>query len=531
MSARRITGRHFLLDGPGATVDVAADAASAVSERLRRGLDTLKWWVEPKIRAHASSVSISVPCPSDVTDAAADLLDWAALDGPDDELDDVARRAERLVEPAYRRLVEAYPGQVFDGEGLVTVGSGVHARSFRWADLPDPASLGPVGDVPMVGVTGTNGKTTTTRLLAHLAESAGLRAGRTSSTGSYVGDRMLEAGDCTGPGAARAVLRHPEVQFAALETARGGMLRRGLVRDGFGAVVLTNVTQEHLGEWGVDDLDTMARVKLVLAGGLRRGGVLVVPASTALSAPIHRALPAFRAGRPDVKVRTFGHTADADAWADATHLHVDGGRVPLSDVPLTLDGTCRHNVENVLAATLAALAVGIPAAAISLGLRTLRASVRDNPGRMNRWRLPNGALVVLDFAHTPDGLRRVAETVRAWPRRCHALLLGQAGDRSDVDLRALAIEGLGMRPERIVVKDVTGRLYGRQPGEVPAILASALRSQGVVASRILVRPDEISGVKTALAGVGPDDVVVLLIHETLAAAARVLGDLGAVEVG
>jgi len=529
VSARRITGRTLLLDGPGAIAEVPTDALRDVLLRLHRGMSALGWSVEPVWRHHRAGSSIGLRSPPDQVRATADLLDWAIDGGDDDDLDDVRWRARRDDNPRLRALFQAFPGLVFEGEDLVTVGLGRFARSFSRDALPPPAALHPVRGIPRVCVTGTNGKTTTTRLLAHLATAAGHLAGRTSSDAVVIGEETVERGDWTGPGATRRVLRDPRVTFAALETARGGVLRRGLAVDGADVAVLTNVTPDHGGEWGIDDLTVMARAKFVVADGLRRGGTLVVPA---VSGPIHTVLPSFRKRRPDVVVQTFASTPrPADCWADDGHLHVGDGRVPLSEIPLTFGGTARHNVENVQCAVLAGLAAGIPAGAISRGLRTFRPSVADNPGRMNTYRLPNGALAVIDFAHNEDGVKRIVDTVRRWPRARRTLLIGQAGDRTDAEIARMGAAAAPLQPHRVVLKEVGKRLYGRSEGEVPALMRQGLIAGGVSPARIEgPTADEALGVRAAVAGASPDDVIVLLLHETLAAAVGILEEHGAVSV-
>jgi cyanophycin synthetase len=532
-AARRITGRHLLLDGPGAVLDVPHDDAARVLGRARFALEALGWPVDARLRVHRAAVTVGVHAPVDGVDAAVTLLEWA--DGDDPDAQEVLDRWARTADPAFRRLYTAFPGLVFEGEGLVTVGHGRFSRSWPRDRVPAPSEVGQPRGVPIVTITGTNGKTTTTRVVAHCVECAGLTAGRTSSDAVVIGQDTVERGDWTGPGAARRVLRDPRVDVAVLETARGGILRRGLVLDGADVAVLTNVTPEHLGEWGVDDLETMAWTKLALARGLRPGGTLIVPAPTPGSAPIFHVLPRLRAAHPELQIRTFASRPvpgfAADAWADDVHLHVGGGAVRLDEIPITFGGTARHNVENAMCAALAALALGLPADAVARGLRTFRPSVADNPGRMNTFRMPSGALVVLDFAHNADGLKRITETVRRWPRSGRILLIGQAGDRTDEDLIAMAAEALPLQPRRIILKDVTKRLYGREEGEVPAILRRTLLERGYP-PHLLVgpTPDELTGVHLAVRDAGPDDVVVLLIHETLVGAVGVLEQYGAVPV-
>lgn len=529
--ARRIGGRHLLLDGCGAAVDVRPEDVDSVVATAKRGLERLGWSGAPALHRHAQAVTVAIPAPPDGADVAVDLLDWAIGGGDDVGLDEIAESAPDRMNPRYRALVEAFPGLVFEGEDLVTIGHGAHARSHPPDELPTVEEAGTPRGVPMVWITGTNGKTTTTRLLAALASAAGLTVGRTSSDGVVIGEETVERGDWTGPGATRRVLRDPRVQFAALETARGGILRRGLALDGADVAIVTNVTPEHLGEWGVDDLDTMARAKLVLAKGLRRGGTLIVPA---VSPPLAHVLPEILRERPDLRVLNFASVPRLprpDGWADAKYLHIGDDRVPLDEIPITFNGTARHNVENALCATLAALAIGIPGDAISRGLRAFHPTVAENPGRMNTFRLPNGALAVLDFAHSPDGLARIAETIRRWPRSRRTLLIGQAGDRSDQDLHDFGAQAGLLSPHRVVLKEVTKRLYGRSLGEVPRHLLRGLVDGGVPANHIVGHaPDELTGVKMALHGATRDDVIVLLLHETLLDVVTILRELGAEEV-
>ncbi len=530
--SRAIHGRHLLLDGPGAIAEVDHDDAMRVIHRIKQGLAALGMGGSPVFRAHQKGASVGIEATHDLVEPAVDLLEWATSHDAVEELESVARRIERLRNPPLRALFNAFPGLVVEGEDLVTVGHGRHARSFRPFALPQPHELGQVRGIPIVTITGTNGKTTTTRLLARIAQCAGHTVGRTSSDGVVIGDDFVERGDWTGPGAARLVLRDSRVTFAALETARGGILRRGLVLDGADVAAITNVTPEHLGEWGIDDVLSMARAKLVLARGLKRGGTLIVPA---VSAPLAAVLPEVLKDRPDIVVRTFhgsplsGRRAP-DGWSDGSFLHFGDSVVPVADIPITFGGTAKHNVENALVATLAALAVGLPGEAISRGLRTFRPSVDANPGRMNTFRLPNGALAVIDFAHNPDGVRRIAEAIRGWPRKYRTLLIGQAGDRRDEEIIDMARTALLLAPQRFVLKDVTDRLYGREPGEVPRLMWNTLRAAGVPAQRIDVTADETTGVRVALRGATHDDVVVLLIHETLNAAVEILREQGAVEV-
>ncbi len=299
-SVRRITGRHPFLDGAGALLELQDAPLRLILARLTEGIRRLGWPGEPVVRPHGNGVSVGVRSPSDLIRIAVDLVEWARDDGSEEELQYIVDRAARRQDLPLRAILEAFPDRAFIGEDLLTVGLGRHSRSWSLDDpLPPVEALGAPLRVPTVLLTGTNGKTTTTRLLAHLVMAAGLTPGWSSSGGVLIADQMVERGDWTGPGAARRVLRDPRTDIAILETARGGILRRGLAVDGADVAVLTNVTPDHLGEWGVDSLADMARVKLTIAESLRHGGTLIVPAR---SPPIWSVLPDLLRRRPDLRV-------------------------------------------------------------------------------------------------------------------------------------------------------------------------------------------------------------------------------------
>ena len=523
---RCILGPHPLMDSPGAIAEIPLHRAEHTLNRLNQARKLLSWGPEPVLRRHRQGVTLALPSPPDLVDPAADLLEWAA--GDDEELDWVVRRIRRAESPALRSILHTFPDAAFSGDGLLTVGLGKHARSWP-LDGPLPALNHPsqVARVPTAMITGTNGKTTTTRLLAQIVRSSGRIPGASTSGGVVIGEDRVEPGDWTGPGGARRVLRDPRVDVALLETARGGILRRGLAIQGHDVAVLTNVTPDHIGEWGVDSLEEMAAVKLIIADALRKGGTLVVPAQ---SEPIWAVLPALLKRRPDIRVQRFSSVGPAEAWSDGRFVIHGDARIPIAEIPITFSGTARHNVENVLAALLAALALGIPGQAINQGLRAFRPSTADNPGRMNCFRLPSGAIVVLDVAHSPDAMQRIVETVKHWPQTRRTLLLGQTGDRPDSDMRDLAIAGTAFGG-RILLKEMPTKLFDRRPGDVSRLMAAALRSVHYPEHLMYGPfPTEEAGIRRALQGLGREDVAILLIHESLVTAVELLQQAGAVPV-
>jgi UDP-N-acetylmuramyl tripeptide synthase len=312
------------------------------------------------------------------------------------------------------------------------------------------------------------------------------------------------------------------VDFAVLETARGGLLRRGLAVGGAEVAVVTNISDDHFGEYGIDDLDTMADAKLSIAAGVRPGGTLVVNAGCA---PLMRGVERLRAQRPDLVVVTFA--APDDPAAPGAALLLDGTPLlAVSEIPLTLGGLAAHNVENALAAACAAHAVGLPRTAIAEALRVFSPVPADSPGRTNLLRAcaaANGADVLLDFAHNPDGLARLAPAVTRWPARRRLLVFGTSGDRTDAIIDALGAVAAELRCDRYVVKELPGHLRGRAPGQVPDRLHAALRARGIPESAIVRAADDLDATEQALAWAREGDLVVLLVHEDTE---RVLTRLG-----
>ena len=411
-------------------------------------------------------------------------------------------RAEALA----RAVVEVVDGLTLEPVDALV---GRAALAVVGAD-PGPAPHLPHRRIPVVSITGTNGKTTTTRLLAHVCRTAGLSTGWTSTDGVYVDGVLIEAGDWSGPGGARLVLAQP-VDVAVLETARGGLLLRGMGVAWNDVSVVTNVSADHLGLQGIDTLDQLAEVKAVVTRVTRASGWVVLNGED----------PRVFAMRTESKARPWVFAVSPDSPAVRQALN-EGGRaatvldgdvvllgvtsddpvhlLPVVDIPVTLAGLSPHNVANALAATAAAGALGLSQEAIVAGLRTFVPDATTNPGRMNVFDV-EGVIVVLDFAHNAEGLDallRVARGLRL-PAAVVRLALSGAGDRRDEDLVELGSiaaqqfdEVIAVRSERYLrgrsleevqqLFDEGAGLVGRPPfeprdGEVAALAALLTRSQ------------------------------------------------------
>jgi cyanophycin synthetase len=404
-----------------------------------------------------------------------------------------------------------------------TLGGGDGARTWPLSQLPrtDAIDWTALHDIPVALVTGSNGKTTTVRLIAAMLRAHGLRCAWTCTDGLFFDGTRLDAGDYSGPGGAREVLRHPQAQAAVLETARGGLLRRGLALDRAEVAVITNISVDHFGEYGIHDLDGLADTKLIVARALHGASPLVLNADDevlARRAPRDATLAWF--ALEHAHPRLLEHRGRGGATCGIGDgillLHAHGITQPLGPVdamPLSFDGSARYNLANIAAAALAAAALGIAPWTIARVLASFGRERGDNPGRLQHWNL-DGVAVFVDYAHNVDGLRgllQVATTQRARHGRL-GLLLGQAGNRGDAEIRELADVVAEFAPERVVLKDLVRMLRGRAPGTVPTLLRAALQQRGFDDETVHLCLDETQAAQELLGWARAGDVVVLPLH-------------------
>jgi cyanophycin synthetase len=369
--------------------------------------------------------------------------------------------------------------------------------------------------IPIIAVTGTNGKTTVTRLIAHMYETARMVVGRTSTEGTYIGGEKILDGDCSGPRSAKAVLLHPCVEVAVLETARGGILREGLAFDWCTVGVVTNVSPDHLGLKGVSTLDELARVKQVVVENVRKDGAAVLNAEDPLVAEMAAATD----GRV-VYFTTDPHHPVHDAHISqggscvyvengAIMLAKDGQRdelVPLERVPFTLGGKVRFQVQNALAATAAVWAAGLNPAMIVRALTTFVTDDATVPGRFNVSEI-GGVQLVLDYGHNTAALTALGQAVRALGTRRTVMVLALPGDRRDEDLRTSVQATLGYADEYVLYDSKD--LRGRQLEEVPTILQRCLRP----GTRSWIVPTMRDALEYAWGRVQPGDRLVFIADE------------------
>ena len=533
-------------------------------------------------RAHASGVSLALAAPCDQLFVATEINEWALCatlaardpactaafeaallaetleDATDpatvippvlEESQALARFATLAAREALPRLMAllAAAGErglphVLDGKAL-SLGAGSGGRDFPLEQLPAPDAVPwhELHDIPTAIVTGSNGKTTTVRLLAACARAHGWPSAFCCTDGVFFEGAAEVSGDYSGPEGARRVMRERRAHAAIIETARGGILRRGLAISQARVAVVTNVSADHFGEYGIDDLAGLADAKLALAGVVTPEGLLVLNAEDAqlaakaphLAQRFGRCPPlgwfALDADHACLRTHRVHGGATCGVRDGRLQLHRGGRDHDLGSVaamPLTVEGSASYNIANLAAAALAGSALRIPADVMGAVFAHFGVHAGDNPGRMMRFER-GGVRILVDYAHNPEGMQgllRVAIYLRP-PGGRLGTVLGQAGNRRNSEIEALARCVAQFRPDLVVVKEDEAYLRGRAPGEVPRLIHATLRSAGLPDAALPVRMSELEAVRCALDWARPGDVLALPVHAP-ATRAAILALLG-----
>jgi cyanophycin synthetase len=382
------------------------------------------------------------------------------------------------------------------------------------------------GRIPLIAVTGTNGKTTTVRLCAHLLRSDGLRVGMTNTDGVYVNGLQLDTGDCSGPRSARSVLMHPDVDAAVLETARGGILREGLAFDRCHVAVVTNIgAGDHLGLNYISTVEDLAVLKRVIVQNVAPNGMAVLNAAD----------PMVVAMAPNCQGQVTFFAIDPHNPTLATHraqgkrvLYVEDGhivakegpqqvRISLAEVPLTQNGAIGFQVENTMASIGAAWALNLSWANICQGLSNFVSDTQGVPGRFNMFNY-KGATIIADYGHNPDAIKALVQAVSNLPAKARSVVISGAGDRRDEDIREQT-RLIGSAFERVVLfEDACQR--GRADGEVLALLREGLKGASRTTDISEIHGEFIA-IDHALAQLEAGDLCLILIDQVQEALAHI----------
>ena len=423
------------------------------------------------------------------------------------------------------------------GGGIVEVNAAPGLRMHLAPSFGKPRAIGEAimdtlfkdgddGRIPVVAVTGTNGKTTTVRLIAHLLTASGLRTGMTNTDGVYIEGRRIDSGDCSGPRSARNVLLHPDVDAAVFETARGGLLREGLAFDKCQVAVVTNIgAGDHLGLNYITTLEDLAVLKRVIVQNVAVGGMAVLNAAdptVAAMAEKTRGEVTFFAQDVSNPIMAM-HRAQGRrvVFVEEGYLVAAQGsfveRIDLKEVPITRGGVVGFQVENVMASVAAAWGVGTSWDAIRLGLKTFVGESDNAPGRFNVFDY-RGATVIADYGHNPDAIAALVNAVEGMPAKRRSVVISGAGDRRDQDIRQQT-EILGKSFDDVLLyQDQCQR--GRADGEVIALLRA-----GLAGATRTGHVEEINGefvaIDRALDRLNEGDLCLVLIDQVDAALAHI----------
>ena len=557
---RRLTGPGLLWDHVGANLDITCpdQELDKVIERwrmhARRVLDALGWQQEHIIhRRFDGGANLAVSAPMDQLYTAMFACQTAWHFTAAQELNTVANNFERMIEelknvaqreanPALIALIKAASEHGIDvlcDDEELSLGHGSGSQTFSVFDLPQPSEVNwdTLYDVPVALITGTNGKTTSTRLCSAIATAAGLIAGISSTEFVRVGDDILDYGDYSGPGGARMVLRDKRLEVAFLEVARGGILRRGLPLRRARAALVTNVAADHLGQYGVNTVAQLAVAKFAVHRTLASSGLLVLNADdTYIVAEASRTQASICWFSLDPEHRLIMAAQSQGltcAWQAGDNLVYFDGQHPQSmvkvqDIPLTMKGAAHYNIRNALGALCLAKAMGIEDHAIVMGLCGFNSDAKDNPGRCNEFEV-NGARVFVDFAHNAHSIAAVTKAIASIPANRRFLMLSHAGDRSDEDILEATKNALSLKPDVLIAADLPQYLRGRSLGDTLRLTHQQAQQQGMLAHQLGLAEGPAAGAQTILDQLQPGDVALLLVLSEREAVFNLINAAAAVE--
>jgi UDP-N-acetylmuramyl tripeptide synthase len=541
---RRLTGPSLVWSKTGAILDVLLrdidqDQVLDCWYRHVNALLSQLHWQQPKLthRRFENGLNLLLAAPIDQLYSAVLVLETAwyfctcellevTVESRDQLIQDIFEEMQSEKNDALIALQQAATDHGTDflvDDDVVSIGHGDGSSSYNVGQIPPVEQIDwdSIHDIPVAMITGTNGKSTSVRLLDGIARAAGQVSGVTSTDFVRVGDDILDQGDYSGPGGARLLLRDRRLQVAFLEVARGGILRRGLPLRRARAALVTNVANDHLGQYGVNTLAALTETKFAVSKTLAENGMLVTNADDS-------GIVEFLAGRqaqnlcwfsldksnPEIQqqIKNNGRCCFEE---NGFIVYFDGQQFEqicaVNDIPMTLNGAALHNLRNALGAVGVATAMGYTTAQMAAGLSHFNSDEHDNPGRLNSFELNNSARVIVDFAHNAHSVAAVADTVGRMPARQKWALFGSAGDRSDDEIAAIARGVCALEPNHVVITEVEGYLRGRALGEVSEIMKQACLQSGLAESQIIFAESPLAGVKLAVSRMQSDDLGLFLV--------------------
>lgn len=538
--SRRLTGPNLFWNKAGAILDVdTADSDKNKVIKLWTGycrnlLDALNWQEEQiTYRVYDGGVSLVISAPIDCLYAATEITEAAFAMTQEElqgfsasdykNLDTLQNKINKEQNPALIAIQKAaalHNVKFLSDDDEISLGYGKTTQVYPVNDLPEVENInwGSIKDIPVAMVTGTNGKSTTVRLASSVVKAAGLSCGITSTDYIRVGDTIIDSGDYSGPGGARTLLRHPQTQTAFLEVARGGMLRRGLGINQATCVVVTNVAEDHLGEYGINTLADMVEAKFTVRQAINKQQNLILNADDAGSVTFAKTLDntlvwfSWFADNPVIIEHLKNHGTACYIEDNNIIYQTNNDKqiiIAVKDIPITLGGAAMHNVHNALAVTAMCKSMGFNNQTIAQGLKDFESTPENNPGRGNLFEF-NNTKAIVDFAHNEHGLGLMAQTIKNMPAKRRLVLMGQAGDRTDGLIEGLVKSALKAKPDALVICEMVSNLRGRKLGEVPELIHKFALEQGMHEDQLIHANDTLQGTQKAIDWSEPGDVMLIL---------------------
>ena len=540
--SRRLTGPGLLWKHYGAILDVFVDefdkseVAKVWSQEARRVLDAVGWQSEKSIsRVFEDGLNLAITAPIDQLYSAIFVAQIAwhftanrLLETEANSLDDFVAELLPVMQEeanpellALQKLADEKAIDFLSDDDHVSLGHGIGSITWPVREIPplDEINWDALHNLPVALITGTNGKSTSVRLSAAIAEAGGIVSGTTSTDYVKIGDDILDRGDYSGPGGARMLLRDKRLELAFLEVARGGILRRGLALRQAQAALVTNIANDHLGQYGINTVEALADAKFAVARTLATDGTLVLNADDPLvvnnGLKAERKVCWFSLDAENPQIRASRAAGQACCWLeDGMIVFFDGEAeqtvMAAADAPVTMGGAAKFNVRNVMGALCLSKALGINDTAIVQGLSTFESKPEDNPGRCNEF-AAKGARVFVDFAHNPHSVEAVSDALAHLPSKRKFLLLGHAGDRSDQDIHDLTVGALAFKPDEIVIVELEEYLRGREFGEVSNLIEKACLDSGFDSARISKADSPPQGTELIIEKLQEGDLALLLV--------------------
>ena len=547
--SRRLTGPNLFGRKAGAIIDVKiesfdADKIIAIwQEQVTQLLNKVGWQDETcSIRKFEGGASLVITAPIDCLYAATEVNEAAwqlavnqiqtlqiehKTDPQSKNLEELtASLLKEIADEKNPALLKIYNAALkhnvvfLSDDDEVSIGYGATCKIFPVDNIPDADDIDwqEIKDIPVALVTGTNGKSTTVRLASAVVQATGKRCGITSTDYIRVGNEILDHGDYSGPGGARTLLRHPETEVAFLEVARGGMLRRGIGINQARAALITNVSEDHLGEYGINNLDDMVEAKFIVRQCINRDQNLILNADDTgcvrFAKHLENTIVWFAWTKDNLVIQNHIRKNGTACYVkeDSIYYCSDGIEqliIAVKDIPITFGGAAKHNIHNALAVVALSFSLGLELKDIVTGLSHFSSTPEDNPGRGNLFEI-QGFRVILDFAHNEHGLSLMAQTINNMPAKRKLVMLGQAGDRSDELIEGLVKSALKAEPDLLIICELEAYLRGRKLGEVPKLIHKLALKHGLQENQILHAEDSLKGTSKALDWAAPNDLLLLL---------------------